>query len=158
MRSFVAFAALAAFAKAQDAVSTASLTASVFSIETTIPENPADVLDFEGIEAAADPTYTEIPGLVSQVVAYASASAISSAAADVSTDPLLAFPAATDVAMNAAGESDDSSASSTTDAVEKRDLARRTACAAQPTISNYYNVDVSRYFSPARSHRSTPLT
>ena len=142
MRYSIAFAALAAIAKAQDALSTASAT-SDFTIETTIPDHPADALDFEGIKAAADPTYTEVPGLASQNVPYATATAIEDAAAAITETPLTVFPAATDVAMNADGESDNSSPTATV--VEKRDLSKRAACAAQPTIANTYNVDVSSY-------------
>lgn len=143
MKSFVAIAALAALVKAQDA-STLTVASSVLAEMTEIPANPADALDFAGIEAVPEPSYTEVPGLTAQVISYASATAISSAAAAVTEDPLTVYPAATDVAMNAAGESDDGSSATTTAALEKRGLAKRTACAAQPAISNTYSVDVTR--------------
>nr|POF02218.1 hypothetical protein CFP56_65483 [Quercus suber] len=61
-------------------------------------------------------------------------------------------PAVTAVPINAAGEdsdeSDDGSNSpSATDVAAKRDLDRRTACAPQATISNYYKVNVDSYSS-----------
>ncbi|THV78875.1 hypothetical protein D6D29_07325 [Aureobasidium pullulans] len=63
------------------------------------------------------PTVTMVPGLTAQVVTYDPTAAISAAAADVTDSPLLQ---------------------------EKRDLLQaRAACAAQPTMANVYNIDVS---------------
>ncbi|KAL1303069.1 hypothetical protein AAFC00_006514 [Neodothiora populina] len=147
MRYSFALAAIAAVAQAQDGIVTPTITASTFSIETTIPDAPAEALDFESIAAIPEPTFTEILGLAAQDIEYATASAISEAAASITESPLTVYPAATDVAINAAGQADATSTDSTATptAVGKRDLAKRTACAPQATFSDSYGVDVSSY-------------
>jgi len=104
---------------------------------TSYDINPTpDALPLDDLVDVAVPTYTETPGLDSDIVYYASATAISAAAADATESPLSVFPAATEVPINSAGDDSDSS-----DSANKK----RAACAPQATIANYYSVDVGSY-------------
>lgn len=138
MRYSLAFAALAAIARAQDATPT--------SWDLSIPTNPADALDLAAIEAIPDPTFTEIPNLKSQVVALPKASAISDAIASINEEPLTVFPAATSVAQNAEGESTAAAATATATAVPRK-RSGVNACRANPVIPNVYKVDLTSYDS-----------
>ncbi|KAK4541626.1 hypothetical protein LTR36_007770 [Oleoguttula mirabilis] len=139
MHRFISIvSALAALATAQNSTITSSVSYDPVATPDTLPID--DLRDFEV------PTYTSIQGLSSQNVAYATSTAIASASIEQSESPLSVFPAVTSVAINAAGDSnDDSSVPSATDAVEKRALSKRTACAPQATMSNFYNVNVNNY-------------
>lgn len=106
----------------------------VANSDSYAPVATADALPIDDLRDVEVPTYTETPGLASAIVFYATETAIAAVQADVTQDPLSQFPAATDVPINAAGE--DSSSNN------KRGLAVRDACDAQPTIANFYNVNV----------------
>lgn len=73
-------------------------------------------IDFAAVVDDLVPTVTETPGLKTQTVHYDPTAAISSAAAEVSQDPL---------------------------PQKKRGLEARSACDPEPTIANTYNLDVS---------------
>ncbi|OJD32501.1 carbohydrate-binding-like protein [Diplodia corticola] len=144
MRSFIVLPALAALGASQST-----------TVSTDIPAdvNPTpDALDLAFLRSAAVPTYSTVEGASSQDIPYATATAIAAVKADQSETPLSVFPAVTSVAINADGE-DGAAATATataTAAADKRDVhgqlvEKRTACAPQATISNYYNVDVSTY-------------
>lgn len=137
MRSYLVLSVLAVLAAAQT---------STTDVPADVVPTP-DALDVEGLRDLPDPTYTIIDGLMSQDVPYATATAIATVSAEISESPLSVFPAVTSIAINAAGEDD--AAATATATVEKRGdgspLERRAACATQPTIPNYYNVDVSSY-------------
>lgn len=140
MRSFLFLPAIAALA--------ASQTTTTSDVAADVVPTP-DALDLEAMRDVPDLTYTVVDGLLSQNVPYATASALETISIQVAETPLSAFPAATSVPINAAGE--DNSTTTATDTVQKRNvglpLERRTACATQATIPNYYNVNVSSYSS-----------
>lgn len=73
---------------------------------------PQDI-DFAAVDAIPDPTYSIVPGLQSEVISYNPTAARSSAAAEITTDPLT-----------------------------ERDLTRvkRGACDPEPTVANKYNL------------------
>lgn len=131
--------ALVALAAAQDITNSAS----------PDPIPTPDALPLADLQTVSVPTYTEIPGLSSQAVPYATRTAIVSASVEQSETPLSVFPAVTDVPINAAGEDDlvfvSPSPSASADSVEKRDLLKRTACEPQATIPNYYGVNVDTH-------------
>ncbi|KAG9858240.1 hypothetical protein KCU98_g1048, partial [Aureobasidium melanogenum] len=123
---------------AQDLITADSTTYNVVPTPDAIP------VDF--LRDVEVPTYTITPGLDSDIIYYASETAIQAAAAQQTESPLSVFPAATVVPINAAGESDQETASATTtDAPAKRGINARTACAPQATISNFYNVSVDSF-------------
>lgn len=147
--------AVAALAVAQTSTTTFS------SIPADVVPTP-DALDIEALRDIPDPTYTTIDGLMSQDVEFNTAIAVATISADVAATPLSVFPAVPTVAINAAGDDDDSDTTSTdpsddvissgptaTATLAERDadgfLLRRTACAAQATIANYYGVNVTSY-------------
>ncbi|KAF4543528.1 Carbohydrate-binding protein [Lasiodiplodia theobromae] len=136
MRSFIVLPALAALGASQ-------------STTTDIPAdvNPTpDALDLDFLRGAAVPTYTTVEGVSSQEVPYATATAIAAVESDLSETPLSVFPAVTTVAINAAGESEaTATATATADKRGVEVFEKRTACAPQATISNYYDIDVSTY-------------
>ncbi|OMP85174.1 hypothetical protein BK809_0000274 [Diplodia seriata] len=141
MRSLIVLPALAALGASQSTTVSTDLPADV---------NPTpDALDLAFLRSAAVPTYSTVEGASSQDIPYATATAIAAIKAEQSETPLSVFPAVTSVAINADGD-DGASASATATATAtaaKRDVEKRTACAPQATISNYYNVDVSTYES-----------
>ncbi|KAH0378942.1 hypothetical protein KCU92_g8453, partial [Aureobasidium melanogenum] len=129
---------LLGLAFAQDAIAANSTTYDVVPTPDAVP------VDF--LRDVEVPTYTINPGLDSDIIYYASETAIQAAAAQQTESPLSVFPAATAIPINAAGESDQESASTTTtDAPSKRGINARSACASQATISNFYNVNVDSY-------------
>ncbi|GME48836.1 Carbohydrate-binding protein [Neofusicoccum parvum] len=138
MRSLIVLPALAALASSQ-------------STSTGIPAdaNPTpDALDLAFLKGVVVPTYTTIEGVSSQDVPYSTATAIAAVKDDVNETPLSVFPAVTTVPINAAGEDDAAPTATATNDKRGLDgefLERRTACAPQATISNYYKVDVSSY-------------
>ncbi|KAL1633160.1 hypothetical protein SLS56_003022 [Neofusicoccum ribis] len=119
------------------------------STDTPANVNPTpDALPLDFLADVEVPTYTTLDGLLSQVIPYATPTAIAAVAAAQSETPLSVFPAVTTVAMNAAGDgaaNDGNTATPTGTAVRRDlgDLQKRGACDAQATIANYYNVDVS---------------
>lgn len=124
------------------------------STSTDIPADAVptpDSLPLDFLRDIPAPTYTTIEGVLSQDVPYATATAIESAAADVSETPLSVFPAVTTVPINAAGESDAAATGTPSKrgaaAAAAAALERRAACDSQATIANYYDVDVSSYAS-----------
>ncbi|KAK0644898.1 hypothetical protein DIS24_g8457 [Lasiodiplodia hormozganensis] len=124
------------------------------STSTDIPADAVptpDSLPLDFLRDIPAPTYTTIDGVLSQDVPYATATAIESAAADVSETPLSVFPAVTTVPINAAGESDAVETGTPSKrgaaAAAAAALERRAACDSQATIANYYDVDVSSYAS-----------
>ncbi|KAH7057062.1 hypothetical protein B0J12DRAFT_696947 [Macrophomina phaseolina] len=140
MRSFIVLPALAALGASQSTTASTDVPADV---------NPTpDALDLAFLRKAVVPTYTTVEGVSSQDIPYSTATAIAAVEADQAETPLSVFPAVTTVAINAAGE--DGAAATASPTAAKRDidaemLQKRTACAPQATISNYYNVDVSSY-------------
>ncbi|GME26961.1 carbohydrate-binding-like protein [Neofusicoccum parvum] len=119
------------------------------STDTPTNVNPTpDALPLDFLADVEIPTYSTLDGLLSQVIPYATPTAIAAVAAAQSETPLSVFPAVTTVAMNAAGDgaaNDGNTATPTGTAVRRDldDLQKRGACDAQATIANYYNVDVS---------------
>jgi hypothetical protein len=99
-----------------------------------------DALPLEDLRDLPPPTFTSHAGLDSEIIAYATATAIQAAVADQTENPLSVYPAVTAVPINGAGEDDD-------DLVKpsKRGLEVRSACDPQATIANYYNVNVDSY-------------
>ncbi|KAH0276864.1 hypothetical protein KCU91_g3576, partial [Aureobasidium melanogenum] len=129
---------LLGLALAQDVITTDSTTYDVVPTPDAVP------VDF--LRDVEVPTYTITPGLDSDIIYYASETAIQAAAAQQTESPLSVFPAATVVPINAAGESDqDLASATTTGAPSKRGLDARSACAPQATISNFYNVNVDSF-------------
>ncbi|KAL1620449.1 hypothetical protein SLS56_009680 [Neofusicoccum ribis] len=125
----------------------AGLAAAAPVATTDIPTNPTpDALPLDFLASVEIPTYSTLEGVSSQDVPYATPTAIAAVAAAQSETPLSVFPAATTVAMNAAGDGADSAAASPTATAAKRDAGyfqRRAACDAQATIDNKYSIDVS---------------
>lgn len=143
MRSFFYLPALAAVVTAQTATS-------------TLPDdvNPTpDALDVDFFESLPNPTFTMIPGKLSQDVPYSPEEVLAAAASDIVENPLTVFPAATNVAMNADGEATVTpTPTAETESRRRRrgtpvlhELAKRKACDPEATISNYYEIDVSSY-------------
>jgi len=91
-------------------------------------------IDFDAVAAAPDPTYTIVPGLRDQDVAYNPTSAVSAAVADITANPL---PVDVDTEVPVDIDTPD---------VTKRNVApivARAACTPEPTSPNTYNVDLS---------------
>ncbi|KAI4723998.1 hypothetical protein E4T49_08281 [Aureobasidium sp. EXF-10728] len=123
---------------AQNAITTDGTTYDVVPTPDAVP------VDF--LRDVDVPVYTVTPGLDSDIIYYASETAIQAASAQQTESPLSVFPAVTAVPINAAGESDQTEASATTtSAPSKRGIQARVACAPQATISNYYNVNVDSF-------------
>ena len=133
--------ALAVLAAAQNATITSSVSYD--------PVATPDALPIDELRTVDVSTYTSTLGLFSDISSYRTATAVASASIEQSESPLSVFPAVISVIINAAGEDDDSNDASATatatatDSPDKRDLERRTACAAQAKISNYYSVNDS---------------
>ncbi|KAF4545981.1 Carbohydrate-binding protein [Lasiodiplodia theobromae] len=105
-----------------------------------------DALPIDFLANVEIPTYSTIEGVSSQDIPYATPTAIAAVKADQSETPLSVFPAATSVAINAAGEDGDAAAPTSTATAEKRhfvDIQRRAACDSQATIESHYDIDVS---------------
>ncbi|EOD50534.1 putative carbohydrate-binding -like protein [Neofusicoccum parvum UCRNP2] len=125
--------------------------APVTTVSTDTPANVNPTPDALPLDFLADvevPTYSTLDGLLSQVIPYATPTAIAAVAAAQSETPLSVFPAVTTIAMNAAGDgaANDGNTATPTGTAVRRDLGelqKRGACDAQATIANYYNVDVS---------------
>lgn len=93
------------------------LLAAVAGLASAAPQlEKRQYIDYEAVVDDYVPTITEVPGLKTQTVHYDPTAAISSAAAEVTEDPL---------------------------PQKKRDLEVRSACDPEPTIANTYNIDVS---------------
>ncbi|GME43160.1 carbohydrate-binding-like protein [Neofusicoccum parvum] len=129
------------------------LLAGLAASQSTSSDIPADAnqtpdaLDLDFLKDIPAPTYSTTEGVLSQVIPYATQTAIEAAAADVSATPLTVFPAVSTAAINAAGE-DDSAPTATATVVKRGSgspVEKRAACDPQATIANYYNVDVSSY-------------
>ena len=124
-------------------------------------ENPLavpDALPLDDLREIPVPTYSIATG-TSQDVPYATSAAIAEVAAQVAATPLSVFPAATDVPINAAGTTDSNESYGDggnpnvigkSESISKREVSgvarqprKRGACSPQPTIANFYNVDVS---------------
>lgn len=118
-------------------------------VSNTIPANvnpTPDALPLDFLANVEIPTYTTIDGLSSQDIPYATETAIAAVVAAQSETPLSVFPAATGVAINEAGDSADAGTASPTAAASKRasgSIHKRAACAAQATLANKYNVELS---------------
>ncbi|KAF1356711.1 hypothetical protein BDV97DRAFT_394603 [Delphinella strobiligena] len=149
--------AVAALAVAQTSTTTSS------SVPADVVPTP-DALDIEALRDIPDPTYTTIDELMSQDVDFNTATAVATISAEVAATPRSVFPAVPTIAINAAGDGAGSGTTSTdpsddvissgptataTATLAERDgdglLLRRTACAAQATIANYYGVNVTSY-------------
>lgn len=132
----------------------AALAAAQTTTTSSLPDDVVptpDALDLDALRDIPDPTYTVVDGLLSQDIPYATATAVAAVSAEIDEIPLSVFPAVPTIAINAAGDDDATatSAATATAALAERDaspvLGRRTACATQATIPNYYGVDVSSY-------------
>ncbi|OJD40574.1 carbohydrate-binding-like protein [Diplodia corticola] len=115
---------------------------------TEAASNPTpDALPVDFLANVAIPTYSTIDGVSSQDVPYATPTALAAASADQAETPFSVFPAATSVAINAAGEDGDAASASPTATAAKRrhlaDIQRRSACDTQATIESQYTIDVS---------------
>jgi hypothetical protein len=105
-----------------------------------------DALPLDDLLNLPPPTFTSQAGLDSEIIAYATATAIQAAVADQTANPLSVYPAVTAVPINGAGEDDDDLVQpTTTAALGRRGLEARTACDPQATIANYYSVNVDSY-------------
>jgi hypothetical protein len=116
-----------------------------------------DALPFDDLREIPVPTYSVATG-TSQDIPYATSAAIAEVAAQIAATPLSVFPAATDVPINAAGTTDGEEDNGDggnpnvivkSDSVSKREVShtahqpsKRGACSPQPTIANFYNVDL----------------
>ncbi|KAF2722470.1 hypothetical protein K431DRAFT_221934 [Polychaeton citri CBS 116435] len=128
----ISIAALAALCYAQDGTTEAAVVAT------------PDALPLSDLRDVDIPTYTAPEGLWSYDVPYTPSTAIASASASQSQDPLSTFPAQTDAPINSAGE-DDSDAPAKRAIPFGQPLERRKACDPQPTVPNYYSVNVDSY-------------
>jgi len=116
-----------------------------------------DALPLDDLRDIPVPTYSVATG-TSQEIPYATSAAIAEVAAQVAATPLSVFPAAIDVPINAAGTTDSEEDHGDggnpnvivkSESVSKREvshvahhLRRRGACSPQPTIANFYNVQL----------------
>ncbi|KAL0256097.1 hypothetical protein SLS55_008489 [Diplodia seriata] len=114
---------------------------------TEAASNPTpDALPVDFLANVAIPTYSTLEGVSSQDVPYATPTALAAVSADQAETPFSVFPAATSVAINAAGEGEDSGAAAPTATAARRhlvDVQRRAACDTQATIESKYDIDVS---------------
>ena len=124
----------------------------------SVSDNPAptpDALPIDDLRDIPVPTFTVVTGVTAQDIPYATASAIADVTAAVAETPLSVFPAATDVPINAAGNEenveDDASdhvISNSNTKLKRNPLGvarqprKRAACGNEPTIPNFYNVNV----------------
>jgi hypothetical protein len=105
-----------------------------------------DALPLDDLLDLPPPTFTSHAGLDSEIIAYATATAIQAAVADQTENPLSVYPAVTAIPINEAGEDDDDLVVPTTTAAPgKRGLEVRSACDPQKTMANYYSVNIDSY-------------
>lgn len=106
-----------------------------------------DALPLDDLLDLPPPVYTSHPGLDSEIISYATATAVAAVVADQTENPLSVYPAVTAIPINQAGEDDsDVVAPTTTSAPQKRAfLEARAACDPVNTIPNYHNVAVDSY-------------
>lgn len=121
------------------------------------PLTVPDALPLDDLRDIPVPTYSVASG-TSQDIPYATSAAIADVAAQIAATPLSEFPAATDVLINAAGTTDSDQDTGDggnpnvivkSDSVSKREVSdaahqpiKRGACSPQPTIANFYKVDL----------------
>ncbi|KAM0709626.1 hypothetical protein Q7P35_003666 [Cladosporium inversicolor] len=138
-----------------------ALASIAFASDDATADNPLavpDALPLDDLRDIPVPTYSVATG-TSQDIPYATSAAIAEVAAQVAATPLSVFPAATDVPINAAGTTDSDEAGGdegnpnvivNSGFISKREVSgvsrqprKRGACSPQPTIANFYNVDLS---------------
>ncbi|KAH7039813.1 uncharacterized protein B0I36DRAFT_390567 [Microdochium trichocladiopsis] len=122
--------------------------AAAISPQVNVGTNPVpDALDVEYLVSLPDLQVDIIPGLSEQTVSYDAEAAVATAASDVEGTPLSVFPAATSEAINSAGETPGVEPSTSgRQQVAREYLEPRAACAAEPNITNFYNVDVYEHY------------